>query len=79
MRASKRAIAIPKRGVKRQLGNPKLPSGAIGARAWDERNSQLADLDMERLRNSGIPADQEQFVKKGAKTYRNNKRQAYKW
>jgi hypothetical protein len=79
MKASKRAIAIPTRQVRRRLGNPKLPTGGQDVRAWAEYKSQLADLDMERLRSSGIPADQEQFIKKGAKQYRNTKRQAYKW
>jgi len=47
--------------------------------AWEPYKSQLADLDMERLRQTGIPADEEQFVKTAAKTYRNTKRQAYKF
>ena len=79
MRAGKRAIVVPSRQIRRRLGNPKLPTGAIGTQAWDQYNSQLADLDMERLRQSGIPADQKQFIKRGAQMYRNSKRQAYKW
>jgi len=79
MKASKRAIAIPSRQVRRKLGNPKLPTGAQDVQAWEPYKSQLADLDMERLRQTGIPADEEQFVKTAAKTYRNTKRQAYKF
>lgn len=79
MRHGKRAIVVPSRQVRRKFENPKLPTGAQTARGWDDYQSQLADLDMERLRQSGIPADQKQFVQKGAKVYRNSKRQAYKW
>lgn len=79
MRAGKRAIAIPNRQLRRKLGNPKLPSGPQDVQAWDQYHSQLADINMEQLRNQGLPADQKQFVKAGAKTFRNTKRQAYKW
>jgi hypothetical protein len=79
MRAGKRAIAVPNRQNRRKLGNPKLPSGAQDVQAWDQYKSQLADINMERLRSTGIPADQKQFVQQGAKTFRNTKRQAYKW
>jgi hypothetical protein len=79
MKLGRRAIPVPRRQVRRRLENPKLPSGAETSLSWDQRNSQLADLNMERLRQSGIPADQKQFVKAGAKVYRNSKRQAYKW
>jgi hypothetical protein len=79
MKLSRRAIPIPKRQIRRRLENPKLPSGSQTARGWDEYKSQLADLDMERLRQTGIPVSQEQFIKKAAKTYRNTKRQSYKW
>jgi len=78
MRKGLRAIPIPSRQIRRRLGNPKLP-GNQTTQAWDQYNSQLADLDMERLRQTGIPVAQDQFVKKAAKTYRNTKRQAYKW
>jgi hypothetical protein len=79
MRKGLRAIAVPSRQVRRKFENPKLPSGAQTAQGWDEYQSQLADLDMERLRQTGIPASQEQFIKKAAKAFRNSKRQAYKW
>jgi hypothetical protein len=79
VKLSRRAIAIPSRQVRRKLGNPKEPTGAQGVRGWDEYKSQLADLDMERLRQTGIPADEKQFIRKAAKTFRNTKRQAYKW
>jgi hypothetical protein len=78
MKLSRRAIAIPSRQVRRKLGNPKLPTGAQSVQAWDQYHSQLADIDMERLRATGIPGQQDQFVKRAAKQFRNTKRQAYK-
>ena len=78
MRVGKRSIVVPSRQVRRKLGNPKLPSGPQDVNAWDQYNSQQADINMERLRSTGIPAAQDQFVKAAAKTFRNSKRQAYK-
>jgi len=79
MKVGRRYIAMPSLQVRRKLGNPKLPTGPQDVRAWDQYKSQLADVDMERLRSSGIPGDQDQFIKRAAKSFRNTKRQAYKF
>jgi len=83
MKLSRRAINIPKRGVRRKLTAP--VGGGVGGGvtsqdvpAWADLQSQQADQAMEQMRNTpALPLDQT-YASLMAKRYRAKKRQAYK-